>query len=102
MVVAVFGGRMAPGWLDQARLAVQPLEKGVRGELDRLVAPLGGAVLAGDEPRPMDASEVPEHAPVHRVRRHGLSSATGPPIRMRPVTRTARPIRQAPVMPKPR
>jgi hypothetical protein len=46
---------------------VELLQKLVCGELDCLVSPLGGAVVAGDQPRAMNAPEVPEHESVARL-----------------------------------
>ena len=37
---------------------VEPLQKPVSGEFDVFVTPLGGPVVAGDQPRSVDAAEV--------------------------------------------
>ena len=37
---------------------VQELQEPVRGELDLLVPPLGGAIVTGDDSRAMDAAKV--------------------------------------------
>ena len=50
-------------------LVVEVLQQVVGGQLDRLVAPLGGAVLAGDQPHAVHAAEV---AVDERVPRLGL------------------------------
>src|SRR5262245_49850622 len=61
-------------WRNAARsrstrgLRVQVLEKLVRGELDLLVPPLGGAVVAGDQPHAVQAPEVAVHERVARLR----------------------------------
>jgi hypothetical protein len=46
---------------------VEFLQKLVGGELDRLVSPLGGAIVAGDQSRAMDMPEVPGHERVPRL-----------------------------------
>ena len=51
-----------------AALRVEPLQQLVGGELDRLVAPLGGAVHAGDQPHAVDAAEVAVDERVARLR----------------------------------
>jgi hypothetical protein len=62
---------------------VELLQKLVCCELDRLVSPLGGAIVAGDQPRTMDTPEVPEH---ERVPRLGvLVGAVGEPEKPPPV-----------------
>jgi hypothetical protein len=40
---------------------VEVLEELMGGELDLLVSPLGGTVLAGDQTHPMDTPQVPIH-----------------------------------------
>src|SRR5919201_159960 len=46
---------------------VQALQQLVRGQLDLLVAPLGGTVVAGDETHAMHPSEIPVHEGVARL-----------------------------------
>ncbi len=60
-------GPEAPGSAD-AGGAIQVLQELVGGQLDRLVPPLGGAVVAGDDAAAVDPSKVAHHECVSALR----------------------------------
>src|SRR5687767_13940659 len=62
------GSKFCTSAIRDPRLRVEDLQQLVSGELDLLVAPLGGAVQAGDQPVAVDPAEVAEDEREPRLR----------------------------------
>ena len=69
-------------------MAVKVLQELVGGELDRLVAPFGGPVLAGDQPGPVHATEVAGPQTMPLLAYDILSQANDPKFAMVNATRS--------------
>ena len=74
------GATRALTYLPSGALRVEQLQQLVGRELDVLVAPLGGPILTRDQPRPVDATEVPvdERVPGLRLLRRPVGQSQMP------------------------